>query len=109
MGARRSATVALCRAFGWNASLYEDLPYRRFRLVFNTVPAHILGKEQLALLPKGALLIELASAPGGFDPELALGHHLKVCYAPGLPGKYCPETAAGIIGNYILKEMDCYE
>lgn len=109
VGARRSATVALCRAFGWNASLYEDLPYRRFRLVFNTVPAHILGEEQMALLPKGTLLMELASAPGGFDPELAVEHHLKVCYAPGLPGKYCPETAAKIIGDYILKEMDCYE
>ena len=108
IGARRSASVALCRAFGWNAALYEDLPYRRFRLIFNTVPARILGEEQMALLPKGTLLIELASAPGGFDPELAVEHHLKVCYAPGLPGKYCPETAAKIIGNYILKEMDCH-
>ena len=60
----------------------------------------------MAMLPKGALLMELASAPGGFDPESAVEHHLKVCYAPGLPGKYCPETAAKIIGDYILKEMD---
>ncbi len=109
VGARRSATVALCRSFGWNSALYEDLPYRRFRLVFNTVPAPVLNDAQMALLPKGALLMELASAPGGFDPDRAIAHHLKVCYAPGLPGKYCPETAAGIIGDYILKEMDCYE
>ncbi len=109
VGARRSATVALCRSFGWNSALYEDLPYRRFRLVFNTVPAPVLDEERMALLPKGALLMELASAPGGFDPELAVAHHLKVCYAPGLPGQYAPETAAKIIGDYILKEMDCHE
>lgn len=109
VGARRSASVALCRAFGWNAALYEDLPYRRFRLVFNTVPAPILGEERLRLLPEGALLIELASAPGGFDPKAAIKRRLKVCHAPGLPGKYCPETAAKIIGDYILKEMDRYE
>ena len=109
VGARRNATVALCRSFGWNSALYEDLPYRRFRLVFNTVPAPVLNDAQMALLPKGALLMELASAPGGFDPDRAIAHHLKVCYAPGLPGKYCPETAAKIIGDYILKEMDCYE
>lgn len=107
VGARRSETTALCRSFGWNSALYEDLPYRRFRLVFNTVPARILDDERLALLPKGALLIELASAPGGFDPDRAVAHHLKICYAPGLPGQYAPETAAKIIGDYILKEMDC--
>lgn len=109
VGARRKETVALCRSFGWNSALYEDLPYRRFRLVLNTVPAQVLKEERLAMFPKDTLLIELASAPGGFDPEVAVAHHIKVCYAPGLPGKYCPETAAKIIGDYILKEMDRYE
>ena len=106
VGARRSESVALCRAFGWNSALYEDLPYHRFRLIFNTVPARVLDRERLAMLPKGALLIELASAPFGFDPEEALAHQLKVCSGAALPGKYCPETAAKIIGDYILKEMD---
>lgn len=106
LGARREESIAFCRACGWEARRYEDLPYKNFRLVFNTVPAQILGEEAMAALPKGALLIELASAPGGFDPEAALEHHLKLCYAPGLPGKYSPESAAEFIGEYILKEME---
>lgn len=108
VAARRAQTVALCRAYGWDGRLYEDVPYKNFRLVFNTVPALVLDEERMAMLPKGALLMELASAPGGFDPELALEHHLKVCYAPGLPGKYSPESAAAFIGQYILKEMECH-
>ena len=108
VAARRQETVALCRAYGWDGRLYEDVPYKNFRLVFNTVPAPVLDEEHMAMLPKGALLMELASAPGGFDPETALEHHLKVCYAPGLPGKYSPESAAGFIGQYILKEMERY-
>lgn len=108
VAARREPTVALCCAYGWDGRLYEDVPYKNYRLIFNTVPATVLDEEHMAMLPKGALLMELASAPGGFDPEIALEHHLKVCYAPGLPGKYAPESAAGFIGQYILKEMERY-
>lgn len=106
VGARREEALALCRARGWEARRLEDLCYKNYRLVFNTIPARILGEEQLGKLPRGALLMELASAPGGFDPETALEHHLRVCYAPGLPGKYSPESAAGYIGETILKEME---
>lgn len=109
VAARRKESIALCRAFGWDARFYEDIPYRRYRLIFNTVPAQVLPEERLAMLPKDALLMELASAPGGFDPELAIEHHLRVCYAPGIPGKYSPESAAAFIGEYILKEMDRHE
>ena len=106
VAARRAETVALCRAYGWDGRFYEDVPYKNFRLIFNTVPSTVLDEERISMLPKGALLMELASSPGGFDPDLALEHHLKVCYAPGLPGKYSPESAAAFIGQYILKEME---
>jgi dipicolinate synthase subunit A len=38
-----------------------------FPLVFNTVPAPVLGGDRLARLPDHAVVIELASAPGGDD------------------------------------------
>lgn len=109
VAARRAESLALCRTLGAEGRFYEDVPYSRFRLVFNTVPAPVLGEEQLHKFPMGALLMELASAPGGFDPELAAGANLLVLNAQGLPGKYAPETAAAIIGDYILKEMERYE
>lgn len=104
VAARRAESLALCRALGAEARFYEDVPYQRFRLVFNTVPARVL--QQLERLPEGALLIELASAPGGFDAEAAEKLGLQVLHAPGLPGKFAPESAAEVIGEFILKEME---
>lgn len=106
VAARRQETIAEARALGCDARLYEDIPYHRFRLIFNTVPHEVLAEARLQQLPHDALLIELASAPGGFDAALAAEMGLSVCYAPGLPGKYSPETAAFILGDYILKEME---
>ena len=40
-----------------------------FPLIFNTVPAMLLGREQLQLVNKEALIIDLASKPGGDDAQ----------------------------------------
>lgn len=106
VAARREETIALCRALGCDGMLYEDVPYHRYRLVLNTVPSQVLDRERLAMLPREAVLIELASAPFGFDGEEARKMGLRVCNGASLPGKYSPETAAAVIGEYILKEME---
>lgn len=106
VAARRAESLALCEALGAEGRFYEDLPYGKFRLVLNTVPAQVLGEEALSRLPEGAVLIELASAPFGFDAALAERYGLRVIPAPGLPGKYAPETAARCIGKFIIKEME---
>lgn len=41
------------------------LPYAD--LVMNTVPCHVLGEQQLTLLPKDTPVLDLASKPGGDD------------------------------------------
>ncbi len=109
VGARREASLAECRALGVEARFYCDLPYHRFSLVFNTVPALLLDRPRLERLPKGATLIELASPPGGFDRQLARELGLNPLFAPGLPGRFAPQTAAAIIGDYILKEMERFD
>ena len=106
VGARRAESLALCRALGAEGRFYEDIPYQRFRLVLNTVPAKVLNYAALRALPEGALLMELASAPGGFDPDTAESFGLQVLNAPGLPGRFAPESAAACIGQFILKEME---
>ncbi len=109
VAARRGETVALCRALGCEGMLYEDVPYHRFRLVLNTVPARVLDRERLAKLPRDAVLVELASAPFGFDHRQAKAMGLRVCDGASLPGKFSPESAAGIIGEFILKEMERHD
>ncbi len=106
VAARRPESLAFCRGLGMEARFYEDIPYQRFRLVFKTVPAEVLGGERLAAFAEDTLLIELASAPGGIDLGAAKRHGLQILNGSGLPGKFSPETAAEIIGEYILKEME---
>ena len=71
------------------------------RVLFNTVPKRVLGRSFLSALPQNCILIELASAPGGFDPELAKEKGLRVLPAQGLPGRFYPETAGGILADAV--------
>ena len=71
------------------------------RAVFNTVPARVLTGETFSSLPAGCVLIELASAPGGFDVREATDAGMKVVSAPGIPGKFYPETAGGILADAV--------
>jgi dipicolinate synthase subunit A len=66
-------------------------------IVVNTVPARILGMQLLSELPGGALVVDLASRPGGVDQEAARVLGLRTLWAQGLPGKWAPETAAAAI------------
>ncbi len=65
-----------------------------FDIVINTVPALVLTAARLAELPEEALVLDLASRPGGTDFEAARAFGLRALPAPGLPGKWSPETAA---------------
>ena len=74
----------------------------QYEFVFNTVPAEVLTGEQLARLDKSCVLLELASAPGGFSRTQCEALGLTCCHAPGLPGKYAPKTAGILYAQSIL-------
>lgn len=65
-----------------------------FPLVFNTVPAAVLGTAELSKLPQGALIIDLASQPGGIDLGAAPPDGLHIIHALSLPGRVAPVTAS---------------
>ncbi len=106
VGARRAESLSQCRALGADARLYEDLNWGRYPLIFNTVPHLILDEDRLRKIQKGALLMELASAPGGFDFEAASALGLRPLAAGGLPGRFSPATAACALGEFIIKEIE---
>ena len=54
---------------------------------------------------KRTLLIDLASAPGGVDAEVARGLGMPVIWALSLPGKYAPVTAGEIIADCVLSML----
>lgn len=62
-------------------------------VIFNTVPARVIGPETLDAMEPGALIIDLASAPGGVDEKAAAQAGVKVLRALSLPGRVAPRYA----------------
>ena len=73
----------------------------RFDVIIGTIPAPVLTEPLLALVRKDALLLELASAPGGIDAAAAHERGLRYIRAPGLPAKYAPERAAVVLRDAV--------
>lgn len=68
-----------------------------YDIIFNTVPALVFDRKTLESIDSNALIIDLASLPGGVDKISAAELGIKVIPALALPGKYMPLTAARII------------
>jgi dipicolinate synthase subunit A len=98
VAARRAGDRAYARTLGCAALDIAGIAQAGpFDAVFNTVPARILEARELDALGAGCLLMELASAPGGFNPDAARARGIRVVQALGLPGKYSPLAAAQAI------------
>ena len=92
--ARRPEIRAEARARGLRAVDLSALPLSPDAVV-NTVPAPILTGAF-----GGALCIDLAGAPGGWED------HTPVLRAPGLPGLYAPKAAADIMAEAVYRIME---
>lgn len=94
--ARNNKDLAFINAMGYNevniSKLEEALPNMDY--IFNTVPVKLLNENMLKLVKKEAVIIDLASNPGGVDFQKARELELNVVWALALPGKIAPKTAA---------------
>lgn len=79
----------------WNAAETVDL-------VINTADALVVDGMMIRKMKKGAKIIDAASLPGGTDFDAAKYYGVEAVRALGLPGKYSPETAAGVILDAVL-------
>lgn len=106
--ARRSAQRALAESMGLSTRPLEGLKEGLwgYDLVINTVPAPVLGVEELAALKEGAPVIDLASRPGGVDDETAAALGVPVIHALSLPGKEAPLTAARYLRDTVYHMME---
>lgn len=71
-------------------------------IFFNTVPHIIYDARTLRHIDKKALIIDMASVPGGVDIKAAEEMNLRVISAPGLPGRTAPLTAGKYIKQTVL-------
>ena len=104
VAARKYADFAQIRLEGCEAVPMTQLDQaaRQADVIFNTVPAHLFTREILSRLKPEALLIDLASRPGGIDLDAAGELGVKTIWALSLPGKCAPLSA----GEMILQTME---
>lgn len=77
-----------------------------FDTVINTIPAMVLPRERLQKLPPDALVIDLASRPGGTDFAAAAELGIRAEHALALPGKCAPRTAGTLIAQTVLALLE---
>ena len=108
VSARRYEQRAAAQGMGLGSEGVDRLPdwLCSYDLVFNTVPAPVLGVEELAALKEGALVIDLASRPGGVDLDAAATLGVRVIWALSLPGKVAPVTAGRYIKDTVYHIME---
>lgn len=74
----------------------------RYDYIFNTVPVRVVEVGVLSKMREDALLIELASGAAGVDMTAAKQLGRQAIFAPALPGKCAPLTAAEILYRSII-------
>lgn len=108
VSARRYEQRAAAESMGLDSEGMERLAdwLCSYDLVFNTVPAPVLGLEELAALKGGALVVDLASRPGGVDMDAAATLGVRVVWALSLPGKVAPVTSGRYIKDTVYHIME---
>jgi dipicolinate synthase subunit A len=105
VGVRSREHYARASEMGWEPFLTRDLGRKvvNVNLLFNTIPTMIVTAQILSQMPPNAVIIDLASAPGGCDFRYAEKRGIKALLAPGLPGIVAPKTAGIIIANAMVQ------
>ena len=108
--ARKDEDISWIKAYGYNPVHLNDLNenLNKFDIIINTIPFQILDEERLGLVRKEAIIIDLASNPGGVDRKAAREKGLKVIWALSLPAKVAPLTSAEFIKEtlyHVLEEL----
>ncbi|MDD3409560.1 MAG: dipicolinate synthase subunit DpsA [Eubacteriales bacterium] len=96
VAARSEEARRLARSEGMQSAELADIGSRllRAQAIFNTAPAQVVPNEALHHVSPGALMLELASAPYGYDQEYAASLGIKTAVLPGIPARYAPQEAA---------------
>ncbi len=100
VSARSLKDLAYIRAKGFRAIETGNLQ-GRYDMIFNTVPCMVLDAHTLARIAADALVIDLASLPGGVGFKAAQRLSIKTVHALSLPGKVAPKTSGIIIKNAV--------
>ena len=105
VSARKQKDLAFIRAKGMQAMPTSKL-VGNYDIIFNTVPYLVFDAHTLARIATGALVIDLASLPGGVDFNAAKRMSIKAIHALSIPGKSAPKAAGIIIKNAVYNIIE---
>lgn len=105
VSARKSGDRAWIEALGMESADTNRLSgtLGTYDVIVNTVPALVLPEELLGEVRRDALLVDLASKPGGMDFSAAAEMGLHAVWALGLPGETAPQSAAECIAETVME------
>ncbi len=103
VAARRAKVRAQAEKDGFITTDFESGPdlMERVQTVINTVPALVITEEYIRRLPKDAVIVDIASRPGGTDFDAAKRYGITSKLALGLPGIYTTTSSASLLKNAI--------
>lgn len=109
--ARKNSDLAWIKAYGYEPVPLPELNQNleKYDIIINTIPYMVLDKDALENVKKDALVIDLASNPGGVDRVAIKERQIKFVWALSLPGKISPVTSAEFIKETlynIVKEIE---
>lgn len=99
--ARKPSDLARAVEMGLHAVHFAELEdeISQAEIIFNTIPYPVLDRMMLDKVARDAVIVDLASIPGGTDFEYAQMLGIKALLAPGLPGLVAPKTAGRILAQ----------
>lgn len=101
---RKSADIARIYEMGLQPIPFQNINEvaPKIDVFLNTVPQMVIDSDLMDKMNHDALIIDLASDPGGTDFKAAEKHGIKALLALGLPGKTAPKSAGNIIAETLL-------
>lgn len=109
--ARKNTDLAWIKAYGYEPIPLQELEenLERFDVIINTIPYMVLDRDKLKKVRNDAIVIDLASNPGGVDRVAIKERKIKFVWALSLPGKISPVTSAEFIKETLynlVKELE---
>ena len=102
--ARNNEQIKQAKNLGYLADNIKTDSFVGYDFIINTIPFEIFNENHIIMLDKPALFIETASIKSGIEKSDNFSLH-KYVFAPGLPGKFSPKSAAEIIAKSILRNI----
>ncbi|MDD3393609.1 MAG: dipicolinate synthase subunit DpsA [Anaerotignum sp.] len=108
IAARKETARKEAIAQGYHAVSLEDLEadIAKEQFIFNTIPSMVLNTEMIEKVSTDAIIIDIASAPGGTDFDACKRMGIKAKLSLGIPGRYSPKTSANILLGGMMSSLE---